>query len=420
MKKRFSPFAVYCLLFALVLSVTGCGGGGDTSTSGAQDTVVFGIAATGQAINGTATLRDKNGVTRTTTISQPDGTFEFDVAGLKPPYFLKATPGNGGSELYSVATDAGNFNINPLANLTVLAAAKDIVPVTNSPDVPFNDPASFSTLTADRVEIAVDRVMSRMSPEFQAALAANGASGVNPLTDVLHIGEGLDGVLDNFEITLDSTTGLILEQRIAGNTTALLGTVDILGPSSVTDCNQSPAASVPTPPAGTLIVVAIPACKTYDAVPFSGGNGVVYIGLLDGDTPAVLGGTLSYGGTSQGARNVGSYTIVPGGLTSDRYAISYVESTLMISQLSLPTVIVNAPRIYDSGSNGAGPGLAGSDPITIPAVSSISTVPAVSVTTVSGSGALASNYSITPTNTTTFAITPVQVQLTSPSVPAGQ
>jgi len=121
--------------------------------------------------------------------------------------------------------------------------------------------------------------------------------------------------------------------------TALLGTVDILGPSAITDCNENPTASIPTPPAGTLIVVAMPACKTYDAVPFSGGNGVAYVGFLNGDTPAVLGGTLSYGGSSQGARDVGSYTIVPGGLTSDTYTISYLDSTLTISQASLPILI---------------------------------------------------------------------------------
>jgi MBG domain (YGX type)/Cadherin-like domain len=72
--------------------------------------------------------------------------------------------------------------------------------------------------------------------------------------------------------------------------------------------------------------------KIYDGVPFSGGNGVTYSGFVNGETSSVLGGSLSFGGTSQGATYAGSYTIIPSGLTSGNYAISYTNGTLTIGK----------------------------------------------------------------------------------------
>ena len=74
--------------------------------------------------------------------------------------------------------------------------------------------------------------------------------------------------------------------------------------------------------------------KTYNGVPFAGGNGVTYSGFVNGENPAVLGGSLSYGGSSQGATNAGSYPVIPLGETSANYAISYTNGTLTISPAS--------------------------------------------------------------------------------------
>src|SRR5699024_4137983 len=68
-----------------------------------------------------------------------------------------------------------------------------------------------------------------------------------------------------------------------------------------------------------LTVTANDATKTYDGTPFHGGNEVTYAGFVGGEGPAVLGGSLSWSGTSQGATAVGSYSIVPGGLSSANY-----------------------------------------------------------------------------------------------------
>ncbi|MEQ1407292.1 MBG domain-containing protein [Neorhizobium sp. Rsf11] len=93
-----------------------------------------------------------------------------------------------------------------------------------------------------------------------------------------------------------------------------------------------------------LTVTANNANKTYDGVAYLGGNGVTYSGFVGGDTAASLGGTLAYGGTSQAATNVGSYSITASGLTSGNYAITYLPGTLTVSPAAL-TVTANAQTI---------------------------------------------------------------------------
>jgi len=61
-------------------------------------------------------------------------------------------------------------------------------------------------------------------------------------------------------------------------------------------------------------------------------NGVAYSGFVTGETSSVLSGPLAYSGSSQGAINLGSYVITPGGLTSGNYIISYYNGALTINQ----------------------------------------------------------------------------------------
>ncbi len=80
--------------------------------------------------------------------------------------------------------------------------------------------------------------------------------------------------------------------------------------------------------------------KIYDGLAYTGGNGVSYTGLVNGQTGAVLTGAVSYSGTSQNAINAGNYVITPGGLSSGNYAISYVSGALNVTPAPL-TVTAN-------------------------------------------------------------------------------
>ncbi len=105
-----------------------------------------------------------------------------------------------------------------------------------------------------------------------------------------------------------------------------------------------------------LVVSANPDGKVYDGLAYSGGNGVVYSGFVNGETTAVLGGSLSYGGSSQGAINAGNYVIAPGGLTATNYAISYTNAVLGITTAPLSVSANNDGKTYDglayNGGNG--------------------------------------------------------------------
>jgi hypothetical protein len=219
-------FIRYTAAILLVVWLQACGSGSNNSSPTAT---VSGVAATGVAMDGTVTLKDSTGNTRSAVISLPSGAFNMDISGLTPPYFLKATNSSGTLTLYSVATGSGTFNINPLSNLVVVAAAMSIDPLAKTPDAAFNNPANFRTLSAAQIQAATDSVMAKMSPAFKAALAANNVTQVNPLTDSYQIGDGLDKVFDGFVVTLNSATGEVQELQVASNTTAVVGLVDMLG-----------------------------------------------------------------------------------------------------------------------------------------------------------------------------------------------
>lgn len=96
-----------------------------------------------------------------------------------------------------------------------------------------------------------------------------------------------------------------------------------------------------------LSVTANAASKIYDGIAYRGGNGVVYSGFVNGESNAALGGTLAYGGTSQGAINAGSYAITPGGLTSGNYTITYRDGVLTVNLVTPTQAVVTLP----GGSN---------------------------------------------------------------------
>jgi filamentous hemagglutinin family protein len=88
--------------------------------------------------------------------------------------------------------------------------------------------------------------------------------------------------------------------------------------------------------------------RTYDGTAYSGGAGVSYAGFVPGDTAADLGGTLSYGGDSQGAVNAGDYVITPSGLTSDNYFIFFYNAGLRINPAAVTVSGITASnKTYD-------------------------------------------------------------------------
>ena len=70
---------------------------------------------------------------------------------------------------------------------------------------------------------------------------------------------------------------------------------------------------------------------------------VTYTGFVNGDTPAALGGTLTFTGPS--STNAGSYPITPGGLTSSNYAIDFQAGQLTINPASTIAAVAASPSM---------------------------------------------------------------------------
>ncbi len=92
---------------------------------------------------------------------------------------------------------------------------------------------------------------------------------------------------------------------------------------------------------------------TYSGSAYSGGNGVSYYGFKNGDTASSLSGVVSYGGTSQGAVDTGTYAITPGGLSNGLgYALSYLNGTLLIGENDSIEEIVTGLTSLQRSTNG--------------------------------------------------------------------
>ena len=73
-------------------------------------------------------------------------------------------------------------------------------------------------------------------------------------------------------------------------------------------------------------------------------NGVEHNGFVNSETESVLEGTLSYDYNYPQGGNAGSYTIMPKGLTSDNYEISFEAGTLTVEKAD---PVVTAPTAME-------------------------------------------------------------------------
>ena len=165
----------------------------------------------------------------------------------------------------------------------------------------------------------------------------------------------------------------------------------------------------------TLTITAISTNRTYDGTAFSGGNGVIYNGFVNGDTTAVLGGTLSYGGTAQGAIGAGSYSLVPAGLTAANYAFNYVNGTLTVNALGVTVAADGQTKVYGTTdpalTYGFSPALIGSDTFNGTLIRATGeNIGNYAIT--QGTLALSTNYSITLIGTN-LTITPANLTVTA-------
>jgi autotransporter-associated beta strand protein len=100
--------------------------------------------------------------------------------------------------------------------------------------------------------------------------------------------------------------------------------------------------------------------KTYDGIAYSGGNGVgAFSGLLNGESAQL--GTITYTGTSQGAKNASTSTYALNAAASSGlgYAVSLTPGTLTINKANLTVTASSVTKTYDGTTSATGTGIVG-------------------------------------------------------------
>src|SRR5690606_12555137 len=101
-KRAAGAMARACLLpltIAAAVTLAACGGGGGgggSKAGGGASHVISGAAAVGIPLVGTVTVKDANGVTRTTNIGN-NGSYAVDVSGMTAPFVFRAEGTVGGT-----------------------------------------------------------------------------------------------------------------------------------------------------------------------------------------------------------------------------------------------------------------------------------------------------------------------------------
>ncbi|MGZ5544398.1 MAG: beta strand repeat-containing protein, partial [Limisphaerales bacterium] len=123
----------------------------------------------------------------------------------------------------------------------------------------------------------------------------------------------------------------------AGNGQTLLVTFMPTDTTNYDNANKSVSINVNK---ASLTIKTNNASKTFGDAPVT--FTVSYTGLVNGDTPASLGGALAFDVSDTAATAAGSYTVSPTGLTSSNYQISFAGGTFTVNK-ALSSVTVNCP-----------------------------------------------------------------------------
>ena len=339
--------------------------------------------------------------------STPTGALTYSVSGFLDSEDTASNVISGGTATYNTALsnsmNAGSYDLLYTGGLT--SANYSLNPGT-TPALYTVTPAvlTYGATDVSRAYGAANPILSGAVTGFvlgqNASVLTGSATWTTPATAASNVGQyAVDGggyTASNGNYTFTQATG---------NATALT-----VGKAS-------------------LVVSAGNDNLTYDGVAFSGGAGVTYAGFVNGQDSSVLGGTLGYGGTSQGARNAGTYTITPTGLTASNYSIAFDSGSLVIGKATLDVTTGNVTKAYDGTLSAAGTAIAaagtqlfGADTLSGGAFAFTNANAGSGDKTVTVSGATVNdgngggNYTVTYLSNTTSTINPASITLAAANV----
>ena len=199
MRKKLYTLSILCSA-VLSFALTGCG------TS--QQDGVTGVASSGAPIIGAISLQDSSEpaqIRGTTTTG--DGSFAFEVNGLRPPFVLKVewTDSTGHHRMYSFTEEPGTANINPFSNVVFIGAAGISDEILAAGDL---EPALIRNVAA-RHRVVTESLRTVLAPLFDLY-----QTGQDPVTDEFEADHtGLDAMFDDVRIYVSSGMIIVSNNR---------------------------------------------------------------------------------------------------------------------------------------------------------------------------------------------------------------
>ena len=115
-------------------------------------------------------------------------------------------------------------------------------------------------------------------------------------------------------------------------------------PTDTTDYGPVTATATINVNRATLLITAKSATRVYGQK--NPAFTVTYAGLINGDLPSSLGGSLHFSTAATASSPVNTYSVVPGGLTSLNYAITFAGGKLVVTPAPLTITANNQSRVY--------------------------------------------------------------------------
>jgi len=236
------------------------------------------------------------------------------------------------------------YSLNSGSNLTVNTTIGNLVTVAQ----PTNNPGSFvynlisvadsnacSQLQTGTVTIIID------STSVGGSISGASTITYGSSTGTLTLG-GYRGIIQKWQKKLNTGNWIDISNTNAtySETTSSAGTwyYKVVVKSGI--CSETTSAEFAvTVQKKALSITADAKIKVYDGLIYSPFT-VSYNGFVLGQSAANLGGTLSFGGSAATATDIGTYTIIPSGQTSNNYTISYNNGNLIIN-CNTPVNVIN-------------------------------------------------------------------------------
>lgn len=211
-----SAVARMLFLSSAVSMLAACGGGessGPGTSAPVAAVTISGTAAAGAPIIGQVTVKDANGMMRTTDI-RSDGSYSISVSGLTAPFLFRAQGQVGGRQIIvtSAATSAdlnGTINITPFTDLIVANMAGQLASR-------YFDNPDFALLTEAELNEAKTTLTQRLLPVLNNLGIDGGFDLMRTAFRADH--SGIDAALDVIRVTVDAGTNTAIIRDIINNT----------------------------------------------------------------------------------------------------------------------------------------------------------------------------------------------------------